>query len=121
MINESIFRVLRTSAAYFADISATDRRLQRYIIYGGLEASEITAKSYLSAPNTIEEIPVFTDLDIKDLTNTMVLPRWNYGIARSRYYTRRLKMQDSLSDEPQIIAQANRINVNLLQFERIEP
>ena len=99
MINGNIFRVLRTSAAYFADISATDNRLRRYIIYGGLEASGITVTSYLSAPNTIEEIPVFTDLDIKDLTNTMVLPKWNYGPNRSKYYTRRMRLTDSLRSE----------------------
>jgi len=99
MINENIFRVLQTSAAYFADISATDNRLRRYIIYGGLEASEITVKSYLSAPNTIEEIPVFTDLDIKDLTNVMVLPKWNYGIARSRPYRTRSRIANSLVNE----------------------
>ena len=116
MINESIFRVLRTSAAYFADISATDQRLQRYIIYGGLEASEITVKSFHYAQNTIEEIPVFTDLDIKDLTNIMVLPKWNYGIGRSKYYTRRLKMLDSLSDQPQIIIQADRNRVRLISL-----
>jgi len=99
MINENIFRVLQTSAAYFAGISATDNRLRRYIIYGGLEASATTVKSYLSAPNTIEEIPVFTALDIKDLTNIMVLPKWNYGPNRSKYYTRRMKLQDSLRSE----------------------
>jgi hypothetical protein len=115
MINEDTFRVLRTSAAYFADISATGRLLQRYITYGGLEASEITHQLYRSAPNTIEEIPVFTDLDIKDLTNVMVLPKWNYGIARPKYYTRRMRIQDSLSDEPSIIAQAQRNNFPLLQ------
>lgn len=116
MINESIFRFLRTSAAYFADISATGRHLQRYIIYGGLEASGLTVRSFHSAENIIEAIPVFTALGIKDLTNAMVLPRWNYGIGRSKYYTRRLKMQDSLSDEPLIIAQADRSRFNLLQF-----
>jgi hypothetical protein len=46
----------------------------------------------------------------------MVLPRWNYGIGRSKYYTRRLKMQDSLSDEPQIIAQADRNRVRLISL-----
>ena len=116
MNSENIFRVLQTSAAYFAGISATDQRLRRYIIYGGLEASGITVRSFLSAQNIIEAIPVFTALDIKDLTNTMVLPRWNYGIARSRYYTRRLKMQDSLSDEPQIRAQADRTQVRLISL-----
>ena len=116
MINENIFRVLRTSAAYFADISATDLHLQRYITYGGLEASEITVKSYLSAQNITEAIPVFTALDIKDLTNIMVLPRWNYGIGRRKYYTRRLRMQDSLSDKPQIIAQADRNRVRLISL-----
>ena len=116
MTNENIFRVLQTSAAYFAGISATDQRLRRYIIYGGLEASELTHQLYHSAPNTIEEIPVFTDLDIKDLINTMVLPKWNYGIARSKYYTRRLKMQDSLSEQPQIITQADRNRVRLISL-----
>jgi hypothetical protein len=98
MINEDIFRVLQTSAAYFAGISATDNRLRRYIIYGGLEASEITLQSFLSAPNTIGEIPVFTDLVIKDLRNIMELPRWNYGPNRSKYYTRRMRLTDSLSN-----------------------
>lgn len=114
MINENIFRVLQTSAAYFADISATGRHLRRYIIYGGLEASEITHQLYRSAPNTIEEIPVFTDLDIKDLKNVMVLPKWNYGIARPRYYTRRMRLRDSFQNEDQIIAQADRNQVRLI-------
>lgn len=114
-MNDVIFRFLQTSAAYFADISATGRHLRRYIIYGGLEASEITHQLYHSAPNTIEEIPVFTDLDVSSLSNVMVLPKWNYGIARPRYYTRRLRMHDSLSDEPQIIAQAQRNRFPLLQ------
>lgn len=116
MINESIFQVLRTSAAYFADISATDLHLQRYIIYGGLEASEIIAKSFHSAQNITEAIPVFTDLDIKDLTNTMVLPKWNYGKGRRKYYTTRLKTQDYLSGKPQIIAQADRSLVHLISL-----
>ena len=116
MINASIFQVLQTSAAYFADISTTDNRLRRYIIYGGLEASEITVKLFLSAQNITEAIPVFTALGIKDLTNTMVLPKWNYGIGRSKYYTRRLKMQDSLSDYPQIIIQADRNRVHLISL-----
>jgi hypothetical protein len=116
MINENIFRVLRTSAAYFADISATDLHLQRYITYGGLEASEITVKSFHYAQNITEAIPVFTDLDIKDLTNIMVLPKWNYGKGRSKYYTTRLKVQDYLSGKPQIIAQADRSSFGLLQL-----
>jgi hypothetical protein len=116
MINENIFRVLRTSAAYFADISATDLHLQRYIIYGGLEASEITHQLYHSAPNTIEAIPAFTDLVIKDLTNTMVLPKWNYGAARSKYYTRRLRLQDSLNNQDLILSQAERNRFTLLKF-----
>jgi len=99
MINENIFRVLSTSAAYFADISPTGRLLRRYITYGGLEASEITHQLYRSAPNTIEEIPVFTDLDIKDLTNAMVLPKWNYGIARSRPYRTRSRVANYLISE----------------------
>jgi hypothetical protein len=44
----------------------------------------------------------------------MVLPKWNYGIARPKYYTRRMRMQDSLSDEDQIIAQADRNRVRLI-------
>ena len=99
MINESIFQVLQTSAAYFADISATDNRLRRYIIYGGLEASGLTVMSYHSAQNIIEAIPVFTDLGIKDLTNIMVLPKWNCGPNRSKYYTRRMRLRDSLRSE----------------------
>jgi hypothetical protein len=99
MINENIFRVLRTSAAYFADISATDNRLQRFIIYGGLEASEITHQLFHYAQSITEAIPVFTALDIKDLTNTMVLPKWNYGPNRSKYYTKRMRLQDSLRSE----------------------
>jgi hypothetical protein len=46
----------------------------------------------------------------------MVLPKWNYGIARSKYYTRRLKMQDSLSEQPQIITQADRNRVRLISL-----
>ena len=99
MINASIFQVLQTSAAYFADISTTDNRLRRYIIYGGLEASEITVRLYHSVENITEAIPVFTDLAIKDLTNTMVLPKWNYGPNRSKYYTRRMRLADSLRSE----------------------
>jgi hypothetical protein len=99
MINENIFRVLSTSAAYFADISPTGRLLQRYTTYGGLEASEITAKLFHSAQSITEAIPVFTALDIKDLKNTMVLPKWNYGIARSRPYRTRSRAANSLISE----------------------
>jgi hypothetical protein len=99
MINANIFQVLQTSAAYFADISATDNRLRRYIIYGGLEASGLTVMSSPSAQNIIAAIPVFTALGIKDLTNTMVLPKWNYGPNRSKYYTRRMRLADSLRSE----------------------
>jgi hypothetical protein len=41
---------------------------------------------------------VFTDLVIKDLRNIMELPRWNYGPNRSKYYTRRMRLTDSLSN-----------------------
>ena len=115
-MNDVIFRLLQTSAAYFADISATALPLRRYIIYVGLEASETTQNAFHSVQNITEAIPVFTDLGIKDLKNDMVLPRWNYGIARPRYYTRRKRMHDSLSDEPQIIAQADRNRVRLILF-----
>ena len=115
MMNQNIFRVLQTSAAYFADISATALPLRRYIIYVGLEASETTQKSFHSVQNIIEAIPVFTDLGIKDLKNDMVLPKWNYGIARPSYYTTKLKLQDCLSDVPPIIAQAQRNRFPLLQ------
>jgi hypothetical protein len=98
MINENTFRVLQTSAAYFAGISTTDNRLRRYIIYGGLEASEIMLQSFHSVENIIEAIPVFTGLGIKDLRNIMELPRWNYGPNRRRYYTRRMRLTDSLSN-----------------------
>ena len=114
-MNANIFRVLQTSAAYFADISATALPLRRYIIYVGLEASETTQNAFRSVQNITEAIPVFTDLGIKDLKNDMVLPRWNYGIARPSYYTRRKRMQDSLSDEPAIIAQADRNRVRLIR------
>lgn len=99
MINENIFRFLQTSAAYFADICPTGRLLRRYITYGGLEASEITAKSFHSAQNITEAIPVFTALDIKDLKNVMVLPKWNYGIARSRPYRTRSRVANAMLSE----------------------
>ena len=99
MINENIFRFLQTSAAYFADICPTGRLLRRYITYGGLEASEITAKSFHSAQNITEAIPVFTDLAIKDLKNVMVLPKWNYGIARSRPYRTRSRVANAMLSE----------------------
>ena len=120
MINENIFRVLQTSAAYFADISATALPLRRYITYVGLEASETTQKSFLSVQNIIEAIPVFTDLAIKDLKNDMVLPRWNYGIARPSYYTTRLKLQDCLSDVPPIVAQAYRTRSRIIDIDSWE-
>ena len=99
MINANIFQVLQTSAAYFADISATDNHLRRYITYGGLEASELTARLFHSAQSITEAIPVFTDLGIKDLTNTMVLPKWNYGIARSKPYRTRSRVVNYLISE----------------------
>lgn len=99
MINANIFRVLQTSAAYFADISPTGRHLRRYITYGGLEASEITVKLFHSAESITEAIPVFMDLGINDLKNTMVLPKWNYGIARSRPYRTRSRIANSLVSE----------------------
>jgi len=99
MINANIFQVLQTSAAYFAGISTTDNHLRRYITYGGLEASDLTVRLFRSAQNITEAIPVFTDLGIKDLTNTMVLPKWNYGPNRSKYYTRKMRLIDSLRSE----------------------
>jgi len=115
MMNENIFRLLQTSAAYFADISVTDLPQRRYIIYGGLEASEATQNAFRSAESITEAIPVFTALDIKDLKNAMVLPKWNYGIARPRYYTRRLKAQDCSSDLPPIVEQARRNDCQILE------
>jgi hypothetical protein len=99
MINENIFQVLSTSAAYFADISPTGRLLRRYITYGGLEASEMITKSFHSAENITEAIPVFTALGIKDLKNVMVLPKWNYGIARSKPVRTRSRVANSLINE----------------------
>lgn len=98
MINENIFRVLQISAAYFADISPMGKHQRRYIIYGGLEASDLTVRLFHSAGSITEAIPVFTGLGIKDLRNIMELPKWNYGPNRRKYYTRRMRLADSLSN-----------------------
>jgi len=91
--------VLRVSAAYFAGISTEGYKTQRYITFAGLAVKDPMPQSSPSVQNTIEEIPVFTDLDIKDLTNVMVLPKWNYGIARSRPYRTRSRIANSLVNE----------------------
>jgi hypothetical protein len=46
----------------------------------------------------------------------MVLPKWNYGTARSKYYTRRLRLQDSLNNQDLILSQAERNRFTLLKF-----
>jgi hypothetical protein len=46
----------------------------------------------------------------------MALPKWNYGIARPSYYTKKLRLRDSFQNEDQIIAQADRNQVRLISL-----
>jgi|APCry1669189034_1035192.scaffolds.fasta_scaffold442845_1 hypothetical protein len=84
-MNENIYRVLRTSAAYFADISALAPKTQRYITFVGLEASDLTLPLSPSVQNIIEEIPVFTDLVRKGSRNAIYLHK-NFYWSRHRPY-----------------------------------
>ena len=84
-MNVNTFRVLRTSAAYFADILATVPKTQRYITFVGLEERDLTLPSSPSVQNIIEEIPVFTDLVLKGSRNAIYLHK-NFYWNRHRPY-----------------------------------
>ena len=96
-MNENIFRLLQTSAAYFVNVSVTHPHLLRYTMYAGLVVDERTVPSFHSVQSITEAIPAFTDLDTKDLISVMVLPSWNYAMKPRGYSKRRLKGQNFLS------------------------
>jgi hypothetical protein len=97
-MKENIFRVLQTSAAYFANILVTDPPPVRYTIYVGMEVSEITHLSSVSVQSITEAIPVFTALELKPSRKLMLLPNLSYWRPRPKYYTRRMKLLESLSE-----------------------
>jgi len=97
-MKENILRVLQTSAAYFANILAMGKPPVRYTIYVGMEVKETMLQSSDYAQNTIAAIPVFTDLELSSLRKLMPLPNLNYWRPRPTYYTRRMKLLDSLNE-----------------------
>jgi len=95
-VNGNIFRVLQTSAAYFAGVSVTANHLLRYTIYAGMEVKEITLPSSPSVQNIIQAIPEFTVLEPRHLKKLIILPKWNYGKRVRSYYTRREQLTSFL-------------------------
>lgn len=87
-MNESIYRLLRTSAAYFADILPWGNHSQKFTIFAGLVAKDHLLPSSPSAENITGEIQVFTALELKDLRNIMVLRRSDY-VKKSKVFYRR--------------------------------
>jgi hypothetical protein len=68
------------SGVSFADILATQIALRKSTTSENLGVKETSPPSYLYALNTIEEIPVFTDLAKKDLQTAILLTNrtwWN--------------------------------------------
>ena len=92
-MNVNTFRVLRISAAYFADISATVPKTQRYITFVGLEEDEITLPSSPSVRSIIEEIPVFTDLVQKGSRNVIYLHKSFYWNRHRLYWAKPLVVE----------------------------
>jgi len=97
-MKEDIFRVLQTSAAYFANILVTDPPPVRYTIYVGMEVRELMPLSSVSVQSITEAIPVFMDLELKLSRKLMPLPNLSYWRPRPKYYTRRMRLLDSLSE-----------------------
>jgi hypothetical protein len=89
--------MLQTSAAYFANILATEPPPVRYTIYVGMEVSETMLQSLDSVQSIIEAIPVFTDLELKPSRKLMPLPSLSFWRPRPIYYTRRKRLLDSLN------------------------
>jgi hypothetical protein len=87
-MNESIYRLLRTSAAYFADILPWGNHSQKFTTFAGLVVNDPLLPSSPSVENITEEIQVFTDLELKDLRNVMVLRRSDY-VKKSKVFYRR--------------------------------
>jgi len=97
-MKENIFRVLQTSAAYFAGISGMGKPPVRYTIYVGMEVEEIILQSLDCAENIIEAIPVFMGLELKSSRKLMPLPNLSYWRPRPTYLTIRKKLQRSLNE-----------------------
>jgi hypothetical protein len=76
---------LQRSGASSAGISDTRELPQKFITLGEVayEASRLLS---LSAPNIIEAIQVFTDLDVRDLSGNMRQLRKPYYKSPTRYY-----------------------------------
>lgn len=70
-------------AVFYAERSDMEKRLPKSIIFGDSVDEEIYAKSLPYVPNITVEIPVFTDLGIRDLQNT--------GVIRKKIYMRKPK------------------------------
>jgi hypothetical protein len=90
--------MLQTSAAYFANIYNTDPPPVRYTIYVGLEVNETMHLSLDCVENITEAIPVFTGLELNSSRKLMALPNLSYWRKRPKYYTRKMRMQESLSE-----------------------
>jgi hypothetical protein len=92
-MNDYTFHVLRTSAAYFAGTSTWGPKTPRYIIFGGLAVSDHWLQSLDSAQNITEVIPVFTDLELKDLKNTIILLNGIYWNRQRTYWAKPLEFK----------------------------
>jgi hypothetical protein len=92
-VNAYTFHVLRTSAAYFADTSTWGPKTPRYIIFGGLAVKDLLLPSSPSVQNITEAIPAFTDLELKDLKNTIVLLNGIYWNRQRAYWAKPLELK----------------------------
>jgi hypothetical protein len=92
-MNAYTFHVLRTSAAYFAGTSTWGPKTPRYIIFGGLAVNDHWLQSLDSVQNITEVIPAFTDLELKDLRNTIILLNGIYWNRQRAYWAKPLEFK----------------------------
>jgi hypothetical protein len=92
-VNANTYHVLRVSAAYFAGTSIEGFKTQRYITFAGLAVSDQTLQSLDSAQNITEAIPAFTDLELKDLRNTIILLNGIYWNRQRAYWAKPLELK----------------------------
>jgi hypothetical protein len=85
--------VLRTSAAYFVGISVLAPKTQRFITFAGSEVNDQTLQSLDFAQNITEAIPVFMDLELKDLKSAIYLHKSFYWNRHRPYWAMPLEFR----------------------------
>jgi hypothetical protein len=92
-VNANTYHVLRVSAAYFAGTSTEGFKTQRYITFAGLAVKDPLLPSSPSVQNIIEEIPVFTGLELKDSRNVIYLLKGIYWNRHRIYWAMPLEFK----------------------------